>query len=164
MNACIAVRAHCAQSDSEKNKTVALIALLLFALPQVPLREALSLGLNFEQAVASPEEGMVPWRSSQQVIITLKRFAAKVEAKEVNLKKKAPYNPARGVALTPAGLRSALAEADVGNLLGTEMKDDNMDKSLVGIAKRVALLLVALIVVGVGLFYGGLTLMFPDGV
>ena len=106
----------------------------------------------------------MPWRSSQQVIITLKRFAAKVEAKEVNLKKKAPYNPARGVALTPAGLRSALAEADVGNLLGTEMKDDNMDKSLVGIAKRVALLLVALIVVGVGLFYGGLTLMFPDGV
>lgn len=44
------------------------------------------------------------------------------------------------------------------------MKGDDMDKSLSGIFKRVALLLLVLVSSGVGLFFLGLKLAFPDGI
>ena len=104
---------------------------------------------------------MVPWRSSQQVIIAMRRFAAKYTSKSL-AKAKAPYKPATGVILTPEGIRAAMSEADVGSILGTEIKGADMDKSLGGMAKRVGLLLLALVGLGVGLFYLGLTFMFPE--
>jgi hypothetical protein len=135
---------------------------LTVAAVQVPLREAISLGLDIEKAIQAPEAGMIPWKSSQQVIISLRRFAKKYAFTAAP--EKAPYNPARGVMLTPAGIRSAMAQKDVGEILGTEMKSVGMDKSLGGIVKRVSLLLLALVVMGAALFWLGLTFMFPEGI
>jgi hypothetical protein len=128
----------------------------------VPLREAIALGLDLDLAIAAPEKGMIPWKSSQQVVISLRRFAQKLDTREASVRRLGA--PVKGMALTPGGLRAALAEQDVGGLLGTEMRGEGMDKSLLGIAKRVAALVLALAAVGVALFYIGLAAMFPDGV
>lgn len=128
---------------------------------QVPLREALALGLDLDDAIANPEPGMVPWRSSRQVIIAMRRFATKYTSKAL-AKPKGVYKPATGVILTPEGIRAAMSEQDVGGILGTEIKGADMDKSLLGMAKRVAALLVALVGLGAGLFYFGLQFMFPE--
>lgn len=129
---------------------------------QIPLRKAISLGLEFEQAIATPEPGMVPLKAPQQVLISLKKFAKICKA---NVREERPaYNPTRGLQLTPAGVRTAMAQEDIQELTGTEMKGADMDKSLSGIFKRVALLLLILVSSGVGLFYLGLQLAFPDGI
>lgn len=125
----------------------------------MPLRDALAFGLDFEAALASPEEGMVQWRAPQQVTLTLKKFMQRLAAREGAVTK--PADPARGITLTPAGIKSAMAEPDVGSLLGADLT--GIDKSAAGIAKRVLLLLAALSAIGVVLFYGGMRLAFPDG-
>jgi hypothetical protein len=125
---------------------------------QAPLREALNLGLDFEKCVDAPEPGMIPWKSSQQVIIGLRRFAQKYRAQETvesRLRK-----PATGVILTPQGIRAAMTEQDVGDILGTDIT--GMDKSLAGIAKRVILLVAVLAGSGALLFWLGLIFLYPD--
>ena len=126
---------------------------------QVPLRDALAFGLDFEAALQNPEAGMVRWRATQQVTISLKKFMQRLAAQEGTISK--PIDPARGIKLTPAGIRTAMAEPDVGSILGTDLT--GIDKSMVGIAKRVVLLLVVLSGTGLVLFYGGMKLAFPDG-
>ena len=121
----------------------------------------MALGLDFEAAISSPGEGMITWKSSQQIIISLRRFARTYESQAAQATPTA-YNPAKGVALTPEGIRSAMAEEDVGGMLGTEIKGMDMDRSLGGIVKRVALLLAALIGLGVALYAFGLQYMFPE--
>jgi hypothetical protein len=128
---------------------------------QVPLREAIALGLDFEKALNSPVEGMVPMKTSQQVIIALKRFARSYTTQAA--REPTTINPARGMQLTPAGIRSAMSQEDVSAILGTDMKGGDMDKSLGGIVRRVLLLLLALTGLGAGLFVVGLKFLFPDG-
>lgn len=128
---------------------------------QVPLRDAIGLGLDFEKALQSPDPGMLKLKASQQVVIALKRFAKTVGT---IAKERAEYNPVKGMQLTPAGVRTAMSQEDISNLVGTDMKGAGMDKTLVGILKRVALLLLALIGMGVGLYIVGLQLLFPDGI
>eukprot|EP00892_Ulva_mutabilis_P006777 jgi/Ulvmu1/4471/UM002_0196.1 len=130
-------------------------------LAQVPLREAIGLGLDLEQALQSPEPGMLKLKASQQVVIALKRFAKTVGK---ITKERAEYNPVKGMQLTPAGVRTAMSQEDISNLVGTEMKGAGMDKTLSGILKRVALLLLTLIGLGAGLYVVGLQLLFPDGI
>lgn len=120
------------------------------------------MGLEFEKAITTPEPGMVPLRAPQQVLISLKKFARVCKD---NVREERPaYNPTRGMQLTPAGVRTAMAQEDIQELTGTEMKGAGMDKSLGGIFKRVAILLVLLVSSGVGMFYLGLKLAFPDGI
>jgi hypothetical protein len=121
------------------------------------------MGLNFEETVAKQTEpGMVALRAPPQVLISLKRFARMCKD---NVREARPaYNPTRGIQLTSAGVRTAFAQEDIQDLTGTEMKGADMDKSMVGILKRVALLLLVLATSGVGLFYLGLWLAFPDGI
>lgn len=127
---------------------------------QVPLRDAIGLGLDFEQALQNPEPGMLKLKASQQVVIALKRFSKTVGK---IAKERAEYNPVKGMQLTPAGVRTAMSQEDISNLVGTDMKGAGMDKTLGGILKRVALLLLALVGMGVGLYVLGLQFLFPDG-
>lgn len=123
---------------------------------QVPLREALTLGLDFEAMLAEPAAGMVPWKSSRQVQLSLQKFAktmANVEAKPDM------YNPTRGLDLTPKGLKTAFQSADVGDIVGADIR--GMDTSMLGIFKRVVVLLLVLVGLGVGLWFIGLEYMFP---
>ena len=129
---------------------------------QIPLRKAIAMGLEFEKAVASPEPGMVPLKAPQQVLISLKKFARVCKD---NVREDRPaYNPTKGLQLTPAGVRTAMAQEDIQELVGTDMRGADMDKSLGGIFKRVALLLLILVSSGVALFYLGLQFAFPNGV
>lgn len=131
------------------------------ALSQVPLRDAIGLGLDFEQALQNPDPGMLKLKASQQVVIALKRFAKTVGK---ITKERAEYNPVKGMQLTPAGVRTAMSQEDISNIVGTDMRGAGMDKTLLGILKRVALLLLALVGLGAGLYVVGLKVMFPDGI
>jgi hypothetical protein len=116
------------------------------------------MGLDFDKCIQNPEPGMITWKSSQQVVIGLRKFVKKYKAQdsiESRLRK-----PATGVILTPEGIRDAMTQQDVGDILGTDIT--GMDKSLGGIAKRVVLLLVVLAGSGCLLFWLGLTFLFPD--
>lgn len=113
--------------------------------------------MDFEETLTNPLPGMIPWRSSQQVIISLRKFAKTM--KTVKAKNIVTNGPARGVTLTPDGIKDAIALDDVSDLLGASMTD--IDTSLAGVVKRVGLLLFLLIGFGAGLFYLGLEYMFP---
>lgn len=128
---------------------------------QIPLRKAVAMGLDIEQVMAQPEPGMVPLRAPPQVLISLKKFA---KVCKTNVREERPaYNPTRGLQLTPAGVRTAMTQEDIQELTGTEIKGADMDKTLSGILKRVALLVFILGVSGVVMFFVGLKLAFPDG-
>lgn len=64
----------------------------------------------------------------------------------------------------PAGFADQIrnvSSQNVEELTGTKMAD-GMDASVGAIFKRVAILLLVLIVSGIGLFYGGLAVLFPE--
>lgn len=128
-------------------------------LAQVPLREALAMGLDLDAAIAAPEPGMIAWQSSQQVIISLRKFRKAVSTAQAKSSKLGTKGPARGVEMTPSGIRSAMSSEDLSEVLGAEMK--GIDTSMGGIAKRVLLLLVALTGLGAALWWLGLAFLFP---
>lgn len=142
-------------------------------LAQITLREAVQCGLDFLKAYESPQEvdpALVNLVSSQQVLIRLKKF------NEATLKamKSASNTPTEGTRPISGGsgrarstksmstIKSAVFNnEDVADLLETDVQ--GIDSSVIGIVKRVALVLVALSGIGVGLFYVGIRYLFPEG-
>jgi len=57
-------------------------------------------------------------------------------------------------------VKEAADSGDMSDFLQTDLKDD-LDTSLGAIVRRVAILLLVMVVSGVGLFYLGLEFLFP---
>eukprot|EP00891_Asterochloris_glomerata_P003737 jgi/Astpho2/3737/fgenesh1_pg.00060_%23_45_t len=126
-------------------------------LAQMTLREGLAAGLDYEAALQDPS--MVKMDSSAQVRIQLKRFseAAKRIRETVGSESGLPAAPA----MAKKAKKGQLSDADLSDLLDTELKP-GLDTSLLGIVKRVVLLLLVAVIGGTVLFYAGLKFAFPD--
>jgi len=141
--------------------------------------------------MAAPLPGMVAWKSSQQVrlppsvlcsdrtfdhshhfphsltppalqvVISLRKFAKTMKTAKAKGRLVAG-GPTRGMELSPKGLKDAMAMSDVSTLVGADMK--GIDTSIWGIVRRVALLVLVLVAIGLLLYFVGLELMFPKTV
>lgn len=127
-------------------------------LAQITLRDAVQNGLDFQRAVESPEEidpVMVKLRASQQVLIRLKRFAETTKRASGSVAEPPPYRAQK----SPREASSRLLQKDLSEVLETDMK--GIDASLIGILRRVLLVLVALTGLGVLLWFVGLQSLTP---
>jgi hypothetical protein len=125
-------------------------------LAQITLRDAVLQGLDFKEVLNSPstlDNDAVSLVASQQVLIRLKKFS--------DAASKAGIKP--GVEKTgfPKGQRQRIGSVndDLSEVLETDMI--GIDTSVIGIIRRVLLLLAVLIGLGVGLWFVGLNYLFP---
>jgi len=128
-------------------------------LAQITLRDAVLQGLDFKEVLANPQsydEDAVKFVASQQVQIRLKKFS-EAALKAAAAKREAAAMP-RYNSVKPT--RKTLMQEDISDVLETDMS--GIDTSILGIVKRVALLLVILSTLGVGLWFVGLQYLFPD--
>lgn len=120
-------------------------------LAQITLRDAVLQGLDFKQMLENPtayDEDAVTLRASQQVLIRLRKFS------EAALKAAEDRKSAASVVQRKEKKRALTMEEDLSERLETDMS--GIDTSIGGIVKRVLLLLLALSVGGVGLWFLGM--------
>ncbi|KAG1665498.1 hypothetical protein FOA52_009759 [Chlamydomonas sp. UWO 241] len=124
-------------------------------LAQMTLRAAIQEGLDFEQALQDPD--LVEITTSQQIIIQLRNFNKQaLKAQTVA----AARNQAANIGRAASSRRSS--DMDLADILGRPNDDRlDIDASPLGIAKRVALLLLVMVLSGTALFFIGLETMFP---
>lgn len=127
---------------------------------QVTLRDAIVAGLDLEATMKDPKA--VKLQASQQVIIQLRKFAEKVQksrpkptAATNNDAVSAPQSP------SPSTAKRLSLDSDASQLLSTDMT--GLDTSIAGVVKRVVLLLLVLIALGIGLFFVGYKYTFSSG-
>lgn len=126
---------------------------------QVTLRDAIVAGLDFDATMKDPDA--IKLQASQQVIIQLRKFAEKIQ-KARSKPSEATDSPSTPQKATSTAKSSRLSmDTDVSQLLSTDMT--GLDSSLAGVVKRVALLLLALIALGVTLFFVGYSYTFSSG-
>lgn len=130
------------------------------------LRSAINSGLVLEQALKDPT--LLRISASPQVVIQLKKFAANVArqqqeqvsgaaaARAATSMPRAAPKPGPSV---PGGWRAAV-DQDLTELLQTE--NQGIDASFGAIVRRVAIVLVVGVALGVGLFFFGLQYAFPE--
>eukprot|EP00884_Botryococcus_braunii_P003830 jgi/Botrbrau1/13448/Bobra.0082s0052.1 len=137
-------------------------------LAQITLREGINSGLVFDAAMRDKENPLlVPMQVSPQISIQLRKFA------EACKRVKAAVQPDRSAVQGRGGLGldgglpvASLASAR--GLLGTDISDrlktevSGIDGSIGGIIRRVLVLLVVGVALGVTLFYVGLQYAFPE--
>eukprot|EP01023_Acetabularia_acetabulum_P016164 TRINITY_DN17985_c0_g1_i1.p1 TRINITY_DN17985_c0_g1~~TRINITY_DN17985_c0_g1_i1.p1 ORF type:complete len:273 (-),score=25.64 TRINITY_DN17985_c0_g1_i1:1258-2010(-) len=109
-------------------------------LAQVSLREAVIVGLDFELAVAQPSELMLQISTPTQILLQLKRFSNSVGQKQLSPKQPEMESPQS----SPGG------QGDAENLFSTEVR--GMDTSVLGVVRRVLVLLLVLSAFGIALF------------
>lgn len=127
-------------------------------LAQITLRDAVLQGLDFKEILTNPQsydEDAVTFVASQQVQIRLKKFS-EAALKAAAAKKDAALPRSSSVRPT----RKTLMQDDISEVLETDMS--GIDTSILGIVKRVIVLLVVLSGLGVGLWLVGLHYLFPD--
>lgn len=127
-------------------------------LAQITLRDAVLQGLDFKEILTNPQsydEDAVTFVASQQVQIRLKKFS-EAALKAAAAKKDAALPRSSSVRPT----RKTLMQDDISEVLETDMS--GIDTSILGIVKRVVVLLVVLSGLGVGLWLVGLHYLFPD--
>lgn len=127
-------------------------------LAQITLRDAVLQGLDFKEVLVNPQmydEDAVKFVASQQVQIRLKKFS-EAALKAAEAKKNASLSRSSTVKPT----RKTLMQDDISDVLETDMT--GIDTSILGIVKRVVVLLVILSGLGVGLWFVGLHYLFPD--
>ena len=127
-------------------------------LAQITLRDAVLQGLYFKEVLVNPQmydEDAVKFVASQQVQIRLKKFS-EAALKAAEAKKNASLSRSSTVKPT----RKTLMQDDISDVLETDMT--GIDTSILGIVKRVVVLLVILSGLGVGLWFVGLHYLFPD--
>jgi|Transcript_4973 hypothetical protein len=120
-------------------------------LAQITLRDAVLEGLDFKRMLEDPEafdEDAVRLRASQQVMIRLRKFA------EAAIKAAEERKAGAATVQKKEKLRALGVDTDLSEALSTDMT--GIDTSILGIVRRVLLLLVALSVGGVGLWFVGL--------
>ena len=124
-------------------------------LAQITLRDAVLEGLDFKQMLEDPtafDEDAVKLRASQQVLIRLKKFS------EAALKAAEERKSGATMVQKKEKQRTLAMNTDLSETLSTDMA--GIDTSIVGIVRRVLLLLLALSVGGVGLWFLGLKYLF----
>ncbi|KAI3438541.1 hypothetical protein D9Q98_000969 [Chlorella vulgaris] len=135
-------------------------------LAQIPLKDALYGGLDFQAAMAQQDARFVKLRASAQVLIQLRRFSEQVQ----RTRAAAPSAPP-AYARSGRGASSSSSESRGGGgkgILGRDMSEalstdaETIDASIGGIIKRVLVLLLALTGLGTALFYLGLKYAFVD--
>ncbi|KXZ52326.1 hypothetical protein GPECTOR_10g958 [Gonium pectorale] len=122
-------------------------------LAQMTLREALRIGLDFQKALEDPVN--VQMVTSPQITIQLGRFAKQVQIAMANRPPtERPYgSPSR---------RQGMKAQDLDAILGSAKGDTaEVDTSVGGIARRVAIVLLVGVGLGVGLWFLGLEYLFP---
>jgi tetratricopeptide (TPR) repeat protein len=142
-------------------------------LARMSLREAVQLGLDYNATCqGNGDPRCVEMRASQQMLIQLRKFNEAVL--KAMASKTATPSP-------PPGMRSSMKKNtsdsyirrssssnskklrdnadDLTNILETDM--EGLDTSILGVVKRVTLVLLALSVLGVGLFFYGLKYLTP---
>lgn len=134
---------------------------------KLPLRDAVQSGLDFDAALNDPSR--IRLVTSQQVLIQLRKFAdaARRQALSKGDSLTLPREVVAAAAARPISRRGsvgpssakALLTEDMGDVLQTDIND--MDSSVWGIVRRVALLLLTLVGGGIALFYLGLEYAFP---
>eukprot|EP00877_Chromochloris_zofingiensis_P006232 jgi/Chrzof1/1862/Cz10g24030.t1 len=125
-------------------------------LAQITLREAIRQGLDFEQAIQDPE--LVDIISSPQILIQLKRFNQTAQNALAARGRSKPGGSSSG----STARSSSPLDQDLSSILGSATSDQSdIDMSVGGVIKRVALVLAAGIGLGVALFYLGLEYAFP---
>ncbi|KAL6776503.1 hypothetical protein ACKKBG_A21410 [Auxenochlorella protothecoides x Auxenochlorella symbiontica] len=130
---------------------------------QVAMREAVGQGLDLLAALESGDKRLVQLQASPQVQRQLEKFI--LATLEGQKKKAAATSPPKfGSASGEAGGKSGgswsgpkpsgVLERDVSDMLSTDIQ--GIDKSVLGIIRRVLILVAVLVFFGVGLFYLGL--------
>lgn len=132
-------------------------------LAQIPLKDAIFGGLDFQAALERQDPRCVKLQASAQVLIQLKRFNQAV----LKVKAAGPAPPAfasgRGGSSSKSGSTSSgkgLLNRDMSDVLSTDV--EGIDASVGGIVKRVIILLAVLSGLGTALFYLGLKYAFVD--
>lgn len=126
-------------------------------LAQITLRDAVLQGLDFKNVIQNPsefDEYAVNFIASQQVLIRLKKFS------EAALKAASSGGVQQRMSAPSARRSRDLMQEDLTSVLETDMT--GIDTSIMGIVKRVLVLLVVLSAAGVGLWLLGLEYLFPD--
>lgn len=121
---------------------------------QVTLRDAINCGLDFEEAMRNPD--YVKLSSSPQVIIQLRKFAQ--AAKRI---KAAVGSEASAPQIAKAVSKGEVKPGDLSEILSTDIRG-GMDTSILGIIRRVAILILIGVVGGSALFFLGLKFAFPE--
>ncbi|GAX73038.1 hypothetical protein CEUSTIGMA_g490.t1 [Chlamydomonas eustigma] len=123
-------------------------------LAQMTLRAAIQEGLDLEQALQDPDLPEIV--TSQQILIQLKRFNQQVLKSQL-------MSASRPQTFTAARARSTRAtDLDLEDILGKPNSEKlDIDASPLGIAKRVAVVLLTGVLLGTVLFYIGLESLFP---
>ncbi|KAK9841165.1 hypothetical protein WJX74_001299 [Apatococcus lobatus] len=124
-------------------------------LAQISLRSGLNAGMDFEAALSNPDN--LKMQASPQIAVQLKRFAAAAKKIKSALQpegsaRKSGGGSSGGQQSTSSG--PAPSAADISSLFDTEKT--GLDTSILGIARRVAILLLLLSALGTGLFFIGL--------
>ncbi|GIL77625.1 hypothetical protein Vretimale_6804 [Volvox reticuliferus] len=121
-------------------------------LAQMTLREALRNGLDYEKALEDPT--YVQMVTSPQITIQLRRFSQQVQNAMANRPStERPYGAGRS---RPTGGQ------DLDAILGSAGSDQaEVDTSIGGIARRVALVVLAGVLMGTALWFLGLEYLFP---
>jgi hypothetical protein len=125
-------------------------------LAQITLRDAVLQGLDFKETMTDPEsfdEDAVKFIASQQVQIRLKKFSEAALKAAAQKQVVASSKSSRPV-------RRDIMQEDLTDVLETDMS--GIDTSVLGIVKRVLVLLVVLSTAGVALWLVGLNYLFPD--
>jgi len=139
-------------------------------LAQMALRDAVAAGVDWEEALKDPSLPQI--QSSPQIIIQLSRFNKQLQrtmdnrAEERAAAVKAAARAQRSAGGSTSRVPASISDADLSRLLGGSADDKSgegpaIDTSPAAIAKRVTIVVIAGIILGVGLFYAGLEYMFP---
>eukprot|EP00887_Chlorella_sp_A99_P004748 scaffold4.g4748.t1 len=131
-------------------------------LAQISLKDAMFGGLDIAQALAGEQPGLVRMQASAQVLNQLRRFADQVQ-RNIATNQVAAAVPQPGMGAAPASAasgRGKLLGSDISEALQTDVV--GIDSSLLGMVRRVAVLLLALSGLGAVLFFLGLKYAFPE--
>ncbi|GLC41098.1 hypothetical protein PLESTB_000943000 [Pleodorina starrii] len=127
-------------------------------LAQMTLREGLRNGLEYEKALEDPT--YVQMVTSQQITIQLRRFAQQAQIAMAN---RPPTERPYGSAASAASRRSRPSGGqDLDSILGSASGDTaEVDTSIGGIVRRVALVILVGVLMGTALWFLGLEYLFP---
>ncbi|PNW82210.1 hypothetical protein CHLRE_06g278104v5 [Chlamydomonas reinhardtii] len=124
-------------------------------LAQMTLREGIRNGLEYEKALEDPT--YVTMVTSQQITIQLRRFAQQLAIAMAN---RPPTERPYGSTARRAGSGGAVPDLDA--ILGSSSGDTaEVDTSVLGIIRRVIIVVLVGVGLGVGLWFLGLEYMFP---
>ena len=131
-------------------------------LAQMSLRDAIGQGLDFDAALNDPTT-YVEVVTSQQILIQLRRFSSQLlKNQEMAAIKLQAAQRSPSLASQPSRSSPRATDLDLAALLSKPNNEDmEIDGSVMGIVRRVLILVLVGALLGTGLWFIGLEYLFP---